>query len=153
MTTTTHAMFTIERRYDASPSHVFAAWSDPRAKRAWFVEGEGWEIASFEMDFREGGSERSAFQSKAMPGTFGNETTYHQIDANRRIIFSYSMLRDGVRFSVSLATVELNADGAGTRLRFTEQAAFLEGADGPQMREQGWTQLLARLEHYLNNAR
>jgi hypothetical protein len=28
---------------------------------------------------------------------------------------------------------------------FTHQAAFFEGADGPQMREAGWHQLLARL--------
>ena len=157
MSKATHALFAIERRYDHAPSRVFAAWSDPKAKRTWFVEGEGWEIASFEMDFREGGSERSSFTqcpvdgkpSTAPPGVFSNETTYHHIAANRRIIFSYSMLLNGVRFSVSLATVELNEDGRGTRLLFTEQAAFLEGGDGPKMREEGWTVLLTKLEQHL----
>ena len=28
---------------------------------------------------------------------------------------------------------------------FTEQAAFFEGADGPQMREDGWRKLLDQL--------
>jgi uncharacterized protein YndB with AHSA1/START domain len=31
-----HATFVIERRYDASPARVFAAWADPAAKRRWF---------------------------------------------------------------------------------------------------------------------
>ena len=30
-----HADFTIERRYDASPARVFAAFADPVAKRRW----------------------------------------------------------------------------------------------------------------------
>jgi len=34
----------------------------------------------------------------------------------------------------------------GTDLIFTEQAAFFEGADGPQIREEGWRKLLDNLE-------
>ena len=40
--------------------------------------------------------------------TFGNETVFNEIVPNERIIFTYSMDRDGVRFSVSLASVELS---------------------------------------------
>jgi uncharacterized protein YndB with AHSA1/START domain len=155
MTTTTHASFVIERRYDASPQRVFAAWADPAAKRAWFAEGEGWDIGSFELDFREGGSERSRFRvvGRANPfppqTTFGNETTFNEIIPNERIIFTYSMDRDGMRFSVSLASVELSAAGAGTRLIFTEHAAFFDGADGVQMREAGWRELLNKLDEFL----
>jgi dihydrofolate reductase len=36
-----------------------------------------------------------------------------------------------MRISVSLATVELAPEGAGTRLVFTEQCAFLDGHDTP----------------------
>ena len=124
MTTTTHASFVIERRYDASPQRVFAAWSDPAAKRQWFVEGEGWEIQSYELDFREGGAEKSRFRhlkGEEIFGEktiFGNETVFSEIVPNERIIFTYSMDRNGVRFSVSLASVELNAAGAGTRMIF-----------------------------------
>ena len=58
----THATFVIERVYDAAPEKVFAACADPAAKRRWFVEGEGWHIDKFEMDFRPGGIETSVFR-------------------------------------------------------------------------------------------
>ena len=155
MTNANHATFFIERRYGAAPARVFAAWSEAQAKRLWFVEGKGWDIRSYELDFREGGREVSSF--RFLDGVkvfgeetiFGNETVYDEIIPNERIIFTYSMSRNGKRFSVSLATVELNADGAGTRLLFTEHAAFFEGADGAQMREQGWRELLNRLDEHL----
>ncbi len=155
MTATTHGTFFIERRYDAAPQTVFAAWRDPDAKRAWFVEGKGWEVRSYEIDFREGGREASSF--RFLDGvkvfgeetTFANETVYDEIIANERLIFTYSMSRNGKRFSVSLATIEFKPDGGGTRLLFTEHAAFFEGADGLQMREQGWRELLAKLATFL----
>jgi uncharacterized protein YndB with AHSA1/START domain len=155
MTATQHATFIIERDYKASPQRVFAAWADPEAKRAWFAEGEGWDIRSFEMDFREGGTEKSRFRFSKGQETFGeetcfgNETVFNEIVANERIIFTYSMDRNGKRFSVSLATVELKPAGAGTRLLFTEHAAFFDGADGPKMREAGWRELLGKLGEYL----
>jgi uncharacterized protein YndB with AHSA1/START domain len=155
MTTTTHASFVIERRYEASPQRVFAAWADPVAKRAWFVEGEGWDIKSYELDFREGGTEKSRFRflkGEEVFGketTFGNETIYNEIVPNERILFTYSMDRDGVRFSVSLASVELIEADKGTRLVFTEHAAFFDGADGAKMREAGWQELLGKLDAFL----
>jgi uncharacterized protein YndB with AHSA1/START domain len=158
MTTTVHGSFIIERRYNVAPQRVFAAWADPAAKRAWFAEGEGWDIRSFELDFREGGAEKSRFRVVG-PGnpfppetTFGNETVFNEIVPNERIIFTYSMDRDGVRFSVSLATVELRPEGAGTRMVFTEHAAFFDGADGIKMREAGWRELLGKLDEFLGAA-
>ena len=158
MTVTTHASFVIERRYEAPPQRVYAAWSDPAAKRQWFVEGEGWEIQSYELDFREGGVEKSKFRhlkGEEIFGEktiFGNETVFNEIAPNERIIFTYSMDRNGVRFSVSLASVELNALGTGTRMIFTEHATFFEGGDGAQMREAGWRELLDKLDQYLKGA-
>jgi uncharacterized protein YndB with AHSA1/START domain len=158
MTTTTHGSFIIERRYNASPERVFAAWADPKAKRAWFAEGEGWDIRSYELDFREGGTETSAFRvvggNNPFPPatTFSNDTVFNEIIPNERIVFTYSMARDGVRFSISLATVELHAADKGTRFIFTEHGAFFDGADGIQMREQGWQELLGKLDEFLTRA-
>jgi uncharacterized protein YndB with AHSA1/START domain len=155
MTTTTHGSFIIERRYNVPAERVFAAWADPKAKRAWFAEGEGWDIRSYELDFREGGTEKSTFHviggNNPFPPetTFGNHTFFNEIIPNERIIFTYSMDRDGVRFSVSLASVEFSAAGKGTRLVLTEHAAFFDGADGIQMRERGWQELLGKLGKFL----
>jgi uncharacterized protein YndB with AHSA1/START domain len=155
MTTTTHGSFIIERRYTASPERVFAAWADPKAKRAWFAEGEGWDIKSYELDFREGGTETSKFRFEKGQETFGedtsfgNDTAFNEIIPNERIIYTYSMDRNGVRFSISLASVEFSKAGGGTRLILTEHGAFFDGADGIRMREQGWQELLGKLDDYL----
>ena len=49
------------------------------------------------------------------------------------------------RISAALATFEFLPAEKGTDLIFTHQAAFFEGADGPQMREQGWRRLFEQL--------
>lgn len=158
MTTTTHGSFVIERRYDAAPQRVFAAWADPAVKRAWFAEGESRNVQSYELDFREGGTEKARLpflKGEEMFGektVFGNDTVFNEIVPNERIIFTYAMDRNGVRFSVSLATVELMPADRGTRLILTENGAFFDGADGIKMREAGWHELLQKLGDHLSSA-
>ncbi len=147
-----HSTITIERSYPAKPERVFAAWADPKLKRRWFAEGEGFEAQSFEMDFRVGGREHARFAPKG-DNSFSNDTVYQDIVPGQRIVFAYTMSAGERRFSASLATVELRPDGAGTKLLFTEQSAFFADADGPQRREQGWRQLLARLAEELERPR
>jgi hypothetical protein len=60
---------------------------------------------------------------------------------------------DGIRVSVSLATVEFHPDGAGTLLVFTEQGAFLDGRETPTRREQGMGSLLDALAAGLRSNR
>lgn len=138
--------FDIVRTYKASPERVFAACADPVKKRRWFFEGENWNIDSIEMDFREGGYERSSFRFKDGP-VITNDTVFHDIVPNRRIVSSYDMTMAGRRFSVSLATLELEPmpSGSGTRLRYTEQAAFFGDADGAKLRREGCAELLEKL--------
>jgi uncharacterized protein YndB with AHSA1/START domain len=140
----THSTFVIERNYPATPQRVFAAFSDPAKKRRWFAEGEEFEIQEFEMDFRVGGREKARFLLKdGQPCT--NDTVYMDIVPERRIVIAYTMSLGDRRFSSSQATTEFLPAEKGTNLIFTEQGAFFEGADGPQIREAGWRALLDQL--------
>lgn len=145
-----HSTFSVERTYPAAPEHVFAAFSNPAKKRRWFAEGEGFVVDGYELDFRVGGSERTRFRTvtasadqKKMSGV--NDTFFMDIVDDRRIVLAYTMTIDGRRISSSQATFEFTPAEAGTTLVMTEQAAFFDGADGKEMREAGWRQLLEQL--------
>jgi hypothetical protein len=56
---------------------------------------------------------------------------------------------DEVRISVSLATVEFQASGPGTRMTFTEQGVYLDGYDDAGEREHGTGELLDQLGEVL----
>ena len=96
------------------------------------------------MDFRVGGKERT-IRSAKNGWTFIAESVYLDILPNRHIVFVYTMSVGEKRISSSQATVEFLREAEGTKLIFTEQGAYLEGADGPKMREEGWRLLLGQL--------
>lgn len=146
----THATFTIERHYPKPPQRIFAALSEPAQKRRWFAaDDKDFQVEKFEMDFRVGGTERSSFLVQGKECV--NDTVYLDIVPERRIVFAYTMALAGRRFSSSQATFELVPAENGTDLIFTEQAAFFEGADGPQMRREGWMKLLDSLAGEVGN--
>lgn len=149
--TIVHATITIERTFAASPARVFAAFSTPATKRRWFAEGFGMEVQEFSLDFRVGGRESSRMVPKDGRG-FANDTVYTDIVPDERIICAFTMSRDGRRFSASLATFQLAPDGDGTKLTFTEQAAFLGESDGPDKRKGGWTELFEKLAKVLQSS-
>jgi uncharacterized protein YndB with AHSA1/START domain len=126
---------------------VFGAFSDPVKKRRWFSGDKEFKPDKFEMDVRVGGSGRSSFQARGV--TCINDTVYRDIVPNRRIVIAYTMTLGDQWISSSHATVELVPHAHGTDLIFTEQGAFFEGADGPEIREEGWRKLLDQLAKQL----
>jgi hypothetical protein len=60
------------------------------------------------------------------------------------------MHRGEDRISVSLATVEIEVDGGGTRLTLTEHGVFLDGRDHPAEREHGTNALMDTLGAHLD---
>jgi uncharacterized protein YndB with AHSA1/START domain len=140
----THDTFVLERRYDAPPARVFAAWADPAAKARWFAGPEEWGPDEFALDFRVGGRELSRGGPKGGP-VHTYEAQYQDIVADERILYSYSMHMGQTLISVSVATVELRPEGAGTRLVLTEQGAYLDGHDTSAQRRHGTGELLDAL--------
>jgi uncharacterized protein YndB with AHSA1/START domain len=142
-----HATFVVERKYEASPERAFAAWADPEAKARWYVDSD----AQLELDFRVGGRERS--RGTAPDGSaYSYEALFQDIVPAERIVYTYEMLLQETRISVSLATVEFTLVGDGdTRLVFTEQGAFLDGHESPARRAEGMGGLLDALEEELQS--
>jgi uncharacterized protein YndB with AHSA1/START domain len=149
-TSVIHNTFVVERTYPAPPERVFAAFAEPEKKRVWFAESHSHTVEIFEMDFRIGGTERASYrfgEGTPFPGVLlTNDTYYQDIVPNRRIVMASSMAIAGKPISAALTTFEFLPAAAGTDLLFTHQAAFFEGADGPQMREAGWRKLLEQLD-------
>ena len=145
-----HHTFSIERRYKARPSRVFAAWSSPQAKAAWFFGPEESSRDPLELDFRVGGKEHASGVSK--DGTRHTyDALYLDIVPDERFVLTFWMNLDGAPISASLQTVTFAREGAGTLLTFTEQAAFLDGFDGPASREEGTRLLLENLAHAIDD--
>jgi len=150
-----HNTFVIERTYPQQPENVFAALADPAKKQRWYARGDHTEVESFEMDFRVAGWEKTRSRFKEgtpFPGvTLESDVVYQDIVANRRLVLAQTMSLGGRHISSALITIELLKAEKGTELILTHQAAFFEGSDGPEIREEGWRTLLERLASALEN--
>lgn len=150
-----HASFTIERTFKAPPKRVFAAWATPEAKAKWFAgtAGESKEEIR-EFNFREGGSDR--LRTRWNSGRISDfRNTYWEIIPDKRIVYAYEMyMNDAFRMSVSLATIEFEPAGTGTRMTLTEQGAFLEPfdpeGDDAASREHGTNRLMDMLAAFVD---
>jgi uncharacterized protein YndB with AHSA1/START domain len=132
----THGTFSLERTYPAPRSRVYAAFATLEGKSAWFGGGDAYTLVERRFDFREGGSERATGRWDS--GTVSQfDAVYLDIVPEERIVYAYEMRLDGVKISVSLATIEFKPAGEGTRLLITETGAFLDGYDDAGSREHG----------------
>jgi uncharacterized protein YndB with AHSA1/START domain len=142
---TTHSTFVIERTYDTPPQRVFDAWADPAAKAKWFGPAEKQD---YSLEFRVGGREHMVVQA-GDGSRFSFDSVYRDIVPGQRIIHAYDMHQNDMRISVSLATVEIEAHGEGTRMTLTEYGVYLDGHDTPEQREHGTNAMIGALGDYL----
>ena len=148
---TEHGSFRIERLLDVAPARVYSAFATAQGKARWF-SGPQAEVLAREFDFRPGGRDRLYCQWP--PGSHDRHPSvrttdfraeYLDIVPERRIMYAYEMYLDARKISVSLATVEFQPHGRGTRLIITEQGAFLDGFRDEGSRERGTNWLTDQL--------
>ena len=144
--TLTHNTFEIRKTYEAAPSAVFGAFAFQDRKSRWYAASPALEPLSYSFDFRPGGEEK--LTARMLPGTpiAGKElcwtSTYAEIIENERIVFFQTLDVDHARVSAAVVTVEIRDIGERAEVVLTHQAAYFEGADGPEMRQIGWEYLL-----------
>ena len=108
-----HATRRMERTYAASPASVFNAWADPQLRRLWGTPSEEVEIRNDAADFRVGGEDiQSCLVGGEVVATVVGR--YHDIVADRRIIYTEVISEAGVLLGVSLVSAEFLPSGTGT---------------------------------------
>jgi uncharacterized protein YndB with AHSA1/START domain len=143
-----HATIVLERQLAAPPSRVFAAWADPEERKRWDVPDDGWVVHEQRQEFRIGGRELSRFGPKEEP-RYTSDGHYLDIVQDVRIVSAGTMHVGERRSSSTLCTVELIAEGRGTRLILTDQSVFYDGLETESERQDGWGTIVKRLESYL----
>jgi uncharacterized protein YndB with AHSA1/START domain len=146
-----HTSFVIDRQFKASPSRVFAAWTDPTVKRRWSDCHADQSDNNYSLDFRPGGSE---IHRVVMPDNSVQlvQKQFFDIVPNARIVFGYDIALDARRLSVSLVTVQFEPSNAGTRMLVTEYIAYLDGHQDLEERIRGTSEGFDRLELELQSA-
>lgn len=139
-----HKSFVIDRLYPTTRERVFRAFTDPKKKRRWFAEGEGFVVDSYSLDFSVGGFERTRFRFGDGPA-MTNDCVYLDIVDQERIVFAYSMTIGGAPMSSSLGCLEFSTVSGGTSLVLTEHTAYVDGNDGSAARREGSLELLESL--------
>ncbi len=144
LSTVAHDTFVIDRSYDIPIAQVFRAWADPQLKARWFAGSAEALGAGYELDFRIGGREVNRGGPPGGP-VYTYRSQFHDIVPEERIVYTYEMLADDDRLSVSVATVQFHNHNATTQLILTEQGVFLDGHDTSAQREAGTLSLLDSL--------
>ncbi|MGA5300794.1 SRPBCC domain-containing protein [Nucisporomicrobium flavum] len=144
-----HSGFTLTRDYPAAVERVWAAFADEREKLSWWGAGDAMEPTEWAFDFRVGG--RDIAEGKFHEGGVSRyEATYTDIVEHHRIITTYDMWMDGVHMSTSVASLEFEPIGDGTRFTHVEHGVFFDRFwDGGTGREEGTRGLLDALGTYL----
>ena len=132
-----HDTFTLDRTYDATVPEVWRAWTDPEMRARWFKAPDGWQLLERSYELKPGG--REVLRGRMPSGIETHfSSRFHVVVPDRHIVSAYDMHVGGTLISVSLATLDLEATGKATRLRYTEQGVYLDGKpESPGSRQIG----------------
>jgi uncharacterized protein YndB with AHSA1/START domain len=141
-TATVKPSLTLQRRLDASPERVYAAWTDAEKIARWFgpsVVDQGTVKAT--MDVRVGGSFEVSFTTE--DGEYHRVGgVYREVVPNRKLAFTWAWHTTPER--ESQVTVTIKPEGARSLLTLHHEQLFDEDARTGHAR--GWTGSLDKLE-------
>lgn len=144
MTPIKHATIVMERSYKASPTRVFAAWKDQKARERWQAPDASIQIKYIEADFREGGRDMARC-IEADGAEFLATLYYLDIRSGRSIVFTENVAQGNANVSAALICVELYPVGEGTRQLVTMQIAAFDDSGMEKGYEHGWGMALDNL--------
>lgn len=106
----------VTRIFDAPPSMVYRAWSEPALFRRWWVPKSvpGISLVACEMDVRTGGTYRLEFGA-GDSGTVAFHGRYIEVVPNERIVWTNDEAEEG-----AITTVTFEDRGGKTLLTFHE---------------------------------
>lgn len=142
-TVTAKPSLTIKRRFNAAPTKVFSAWTDPEKIKSWMGPGEVKTVLA-ENDLRAGGRYRIVMHAPS-----GEEHdiggVYREVIANEKLVYTWAWKSTPER--ESLVTVIFKSDGDGTLMTLTHEQFFDEAARDSH--QGGWNGAFVKLEKYL----
>jgi len=131
----------ISRTIRADRQSVWDAWTRPEHVMKWSCPAPD-GMRSFENDLRVGGAYTLAMEVEGNRFTAFGE--YREIDAPRRLVYSWDWREEDHRVGETLITVEFEEKGGVTLVTLTHEGfATVEARDS---HDQGWT---ACLDHFV----
>lgn len=97
------------------PSLVWAVWTRADLIRSWFGSSHGFRAHDIAVDLRPGGI--WSLRNVNGPVTEHVSGVYHEVEPHRRLVYSYHF--QGTDF-FSVISIDLQAEGDGTRLHFLQ---------------------------------
>lgn len=125
----------LTHRFAGPPALVWTVWTRPELIRSWFGSSHGFRAHDIAVDLRPGGN----WSLRNVKGALTEDVsgTYHEVEPDRRLVYSYHFAGTGF---FSVISVDLTAEGDGTRLHFL-QTGFPD-AQARIEHERGWPQAI-----------
>ncbi len=135
-----------DRLLSASPEEVFEAWSDPEGLAVWMCPAPDMERASVELDFRVGGCFQILMHGAEQDYLQRGE--YLEIEPPKRLVMTW--VSDWQPEGQRRTRIEVTLEPAGAgQTRIVLVHDELPDTDSYDGHEQGWQEILTKLEEHL----
>lgn len=137
-------LVSVTRHFDAPPERVFDAFLDVNIARKFMFATETGEMVRAEIDARVGGG--FVFTDRRDGEDVEHTGTYLEIDRPRRLVFTFGV--EKYSKEMDRVTVEIVADGSGSRLTLTHEMKP-EYAEYRERTQEGWGKIVEGLARAL----